>query len=192
MAKAIDKVGCIGNPFIRVNSGGYLDLLDPKPKQFTFRDIAKALSKICRYGSQCDRFYSVAEHSLHCSNVAKDDCLGREVQAACLMHDAAEAFIGDIIKPLKNLLPQYLEIEAKLEAIIESKYSVDFSNASVKQIDLELLFHERRSLFSEDAEVWLGQDKARRLSFPINCYTPDSVEPLFLARAKALGINTEF
>lgn len=192
MAKAIDRVGCVATPSIRVNSGSYLDLLDPQPSQFTFRDIAKALSKICRYGAQVDRFYSVCEHCLHCSTVAQSDCLGREVQAACLLHDAAEAFLGDVVKPLKNLLPQYMELEERMEAMIAEKYGVSFDHPAIKKIDHEMLFAERRSLFSEDNEVWSGQDKTRRLTININCYTPDSVEPLFYARAKALGINTEF
>lgn len=98
--------GCVKNT-IRVRSGLYFDLLDPQPDQFTLSDIAGALSKICRFGGQIDYFYSVAEHSVHCFDQADRDGASPAVCRLALFHDAAEAFIGDVVKPLKVMLPEY-------------------------------------------------------------------------------------
>ena len=98
--------GCVRNT-IRLRSGIYFDLADPKPEQIEITDIAGALSKICRFGGHCYRFYSVAEHCYHCSMVAEASPL------ALLLHDAAEAFTGDIVKPLKIMLPEFAAIERR-------------------------------------------------------------------------------
>src|SRR5581483_7354063 len=109
--------GCINNT-IRLRSGRYLDLADPRPDQFAFADIAGGLSKICRFGGQINHFYSVAEHCWHCCKLAGADGQCLETQVAVLMHDAAEAFCGDVVKPLKIMLPEYAEIERRVEAAI--------------------------------------------------------------------------
>lgn len=98
--------GCVGNT-IRLRSGLYLNLADPRPEQFTFGDIAGALSKICRFGGQIERLYSVAEHCVHCCDLARREGQNLDTQAAALMHDAAEAFCGDVVKPLKIMLPRF-------------------------------------------------------------------------------------
>ena len=102
--------GCVNNT-MRLRSGCYFDLADPKPEHFRFADIAGALAKTCRFGGQIEHFYSVAEHSVHCAAQGESDGLPLGTQAALLMHDAAEAFTGDIIKPLKIMLPRYSTIE---------------------------------------------------------------------------------
>ena len=124
MGTPADPFGCVKNT-IRVRSGRYFDLLDPQPDQFTLADIAGALSKMCRFGGQIGRFYSVAEHSVLCAQQAAADGASIEVQAACLMHDAAEAFIGDVVKPLKVMLPQYHEVERRVELCIVRKYRLE-------------------------------------------------------------------
>ena len=172
--------GCVRNT-IRLRSGIYFDLADPKPEQMEIVDIAGALSKICRFGGHCYRFYSVAEHCYHCSMVAEASPL------ALLLHDAAEAFTGDIVKPLKIMLPEFEAIEQRIEDIIAAKYVVDFSHPEVKEIDQAMLIAERRRLFTRDSVLWTGEDKVRKLDPPLQMWRPEEAEAMFIRRANELG-----
>jgi 5'-nucleotidase len=185
----IEHFGCVGNT-IRLRSGLYLDLADPQPDQFEFSDIAGALSKICRFGGQCERFYSVAEHSWHAAKVAESDSLPLDTQAAVLMHDAAEAFIGDVVKPLKVMLSDYLAIEQRMEAAIAEKFTLDFEREkySIREIDHAMLIAERQVLFSPDCNSWVGQSEARKIKLHVQCWEPSMAELRFASRAIVAGV----
>ena len=190
MAVSPKAFGCVNNT-IRLRSGRYLDLADPKPDQFTFMDIAGALSKICRFGGQINLFYSVAEHCVHCTNQGCRDGLPLDTQAALLMHDAAEAFIGDMVKPLKIMLPGYDEVEKKMEAAIAEKFLIDFDRESysVHKIDQEMLIAERVALFSRDDVVWTGERDVRKVSIRFECWEPNQSEIQFCKMARQIGLN---
>lgn len=99
----------IKGPTILLLSGEYFDLAEPEACAFQVSDIAHALGNICRFTGHTQRFYSVAEHSVICSHmVPPEDAM------AALMHDAAEAFIGDVSSPLKSLLPDYKAVEQRV------------------------------------------------------------------------------
>ena len=175
--------GCVGTT-IRLSSGVYLDLLDPQPSDIRIGDVACALSKICRFGGQIDNFYSVAEHSVAAAEVARLRGLDREVQFAALLHDAAEAFIGDIVKPLKVILdPIYGPIELRIEKAIEAAFNVDLLATSGfwKRIDRELLIAERRALFSPDKVSWAGEEQVVKLDYEPQCLSPNEAAKLFLS-----------
>lgn len=174
--------GCVKNT-IRVQSGTYLDLLDPKPEQFTIGDIAGALSRICRFGGQVPVFYSVAEHLLHCAGIAYADGLRPSVRMAVLMHDAAEAFCGDVVKPLKVMLRDYAAIESRVEDAIALKFEIDFvaHKDAVREIDRAMLIAERRALFSADTVEWTGENDVRIVHVDFPCWTPKEAESRFLA-----------
>lgn len=182
--------GCIGNT-IRLRSGLYLNLAEPKPDQFTFRDIAGGLSKICRFGGQTEKFYSVAEHSWHCAQVAKDDGLSLGTQVAALMHDAAEAFLGDVVKPLKIMLPDYKRLESLMETVIAEKFLIDFDRErqSIAEIDHAILIAERNSLFVKDSVLWTGEEFARKLEIRPNLWNSVLAEQMFVQKARIIGID---
>ncbi|MDR0951837.1 MAG: DUF429 domain-containing protein [Oscillospiraceae bacterium] len=87
-------------------------------------DIAHALSLMCRAGGHFKRFYSVAQHSINCYREARARGLTARVQLAALLHDASEAYIADITRPVKALLPEYLRIEGALEQKILEKFDI--------------------------------------------------------------------
>src|SRR5579872_2947230 len=86
-------------PWIQTASGLEFPLFEPRLDAINIEDIAHGLSMICRFTGQCARFYSVAEHSVHVSHLVP-----REDAAWGLLHDAAEAYLGDVASPLKKHL----------------------------------------------------------------------------------------
>jgi uncharacterized protein len=136
-------------PTIFLRTGATFDFLDPSNSKFTIQDIAHGLSNICRYAGQCREFYSVAEHSVFVSETAK----GFEYQA--LMHDAAEAFMGDMPGPLKQLLPEYRRLETAIEQVVFARFGVATPfPRDVKLADLRVLAAEQNQLFSPGADAW--------------------------------------
>lgn len=114
---------------IELYSGNYLDLAEPDPEDVTLRDIARGLSNTCRFGGQCSEFYSVAEHAVL---VADRLCVmgyGHEVQFAGLHHDDTEAFMGDVVRPLKQLVGGYPEMEARLANRLNGEIPAPWNDA---------------------------------------------------------------
>ena len=89
-------------------TGKVIDPLNVNPDDICIEDIAHGLSLLCRYNGQCDIFYSVAEH---CITMATYPGFRKWNPLVMLLHDAAEAYIGDIIRPIKLLLPEFKRIE---------------------------------------------------------------------------------
>ena len=120
--------------------------LAPDIEQIHIEDIAHALSLMCRANGHFVRFYSVAQHSINCANEAKARGLSERVQLACLLHDASEAYLSDITKPVKKHLSDYREIENRLQAVIYTKFLglplSDEESSHVHQIDHDILVCE--------------------------------------------------
>lgn len=87
-------------PWMRLQGGRRFYPLDPRAEDVHMEDIAHALSLICRFGGHCPRHYSVAEHSILVSLLVERT--NPELALAGLLHDAAEAYIGDMVRPLKR------------------------------------------------------------------------------------------
>lgn len=105
--------------FIQLRSGAFLDLENPAPRLITLADIAYATARICRYTGHTSRHTSVAEHSVHVSLICPP-----EVAYEALLHDAAEAYVGDVSGPLKRLLPDFVVVEQRMRAAIAERFGL--------------------------------------------------------------------
>lgn len=124
--------------------------LDPRPDEVDIMDIAVGLSKQCRFNGHIDRFYSVAEHSVIASTLSTDPRIAKWL----LMHDAPEAYIGDMVRPLKAVIPQFQEIEDRIMSVIAEKFGLDGKMpAEVKAIDNIMCSTEKRDLIP-GSETW--------------------------------------
>lgn len=131
----------MGNPFIYTFTGKRFDFVDPRPEMFCIEDIAHALSNICRYTGH-GRFYSVAEHSILVSEYLQTKGYHWEMCRYGHMHDAVEAYVGDMSKPLKNLLPEYSAIEHRIESRLQKRFKLGPMRPEIKHADLVLLATE--------------------------------------------------
>jgi uncharacterized protein len=120
-----------------------INLKNPTEDSLKIEDIASGLSLICRFGGQIPRFYSVAQHSLLVSALAP-----KELKREALLHDASEAFLGDVIKPLKALIGKaYSEIEDRFQTVIFNRFGADINKLKdVKEFDLKAYWLEDRAL----------------------------------------------
>ena len=103
-------------------TGQQFDPMQMQEENICIEDIAHALSLMCRGGGHIRTFYSVAQHSLNCTKEAKAQGYSKRVQLACLLHDASEAYIADIIRPVKAHLSNYLKIEDQIMACIWKQF----------------------------------------------------------------------
>lgn len=126
--------------------------LDPRIEDINIEDIAHALAHTCRWGGHARQFYSVAQHSVVCSHYAK-----AEHKFIALMHDAAEAYTGDVKRPLKYAMPNLMEIEHRIWLLICEKFNLDtIVPHEVKEIDDRALLSERNGLIdlSRNSAEW--------------------------------------
>jgi uncharacterized protein len=124
--------------FMQTASGRKFWPLDPRADEVHIEDIAHALSMQCRYGGHCVRFYSVAEH---CVLMAR--AVAPEHALWALMHDAAEAYVADVPRPLKRHLVGYKDAEAKVMAAICERFGLPPEMpAEVKDADERILADE--------------------------------------------------
>lgn len=89
------------------------------PEDFVLEDIAHALSNLCHWGGHCRAFFSVAQHSVLVSQL----CPSTLAQWG-LLHDAAEAYLGDMIRPIKVQMPEYRRLERRFMDRIAQRFNL--------------------------------------------------------------------
>ena len=129
------------------------DPLHPDVKLIDIEDIAHSLSMLCRANGHFRTFYSVGQHSINCMREAKARGYDPRLQMACLLHDASEAYLSDVTRPVKAELPQYKRIEEPLQNTIWNKWLIrplsEHENKLVFEVDDHILAHEFINLFGE-------------------------------------------
>lgn len=155
--------------------------LNPRVEDICIEDIAHALSQLCRYTGHTRGFYSVAQHSV----LAAEHC--PEAARWALMHDAAEAYLADVARPVKRFLGGYQEAEERLERVIAERIGLEWPMpACVKDIDLRLLATERRDLMARPPIPWVSTRDVEPLPAPIVPWPADVAEKLFMLRFREL------
>mgnify|MGYP000817731062 FL=1 len=113
---------------MNVFSGHRIDPLHIKEDDIHLEDIAHALSLICRGNGHIKYFYSVAQHSLNCAKEAQRRGYSKDVVLSCLFHDASEAYMSDLITPIKKQMKEYQMIEDHLLETIFYAFHIKLNN----------------------------------------------------------------
>ena len=169
--------------WIQTYTGRMFWPLEPLADEVSIDDIAHALSQMCRFTGHCAQFYSVAEHSVRVSFIVPiEDAMW------ALLHDASEAYLHDLPRPLKRA-PVFGELykqhEARLMAVICEHFGLPAAEPpSVKEADTVLLITERRDLMAREPEPW--KDQAEPLREVIHPWHPAVAKKKFINRFKQL------
>lgn len=137
-------------------SGRAVDFLVPEPASIEITDIAYSLARLARFNGHAKGLYSVAQHSVHVA----EHC-ARPWQLAALLHDAPEAYIGDLTSPMKEASPELAQafdrIEQRIASVIAGRFGLqldDFTHPSIKEADLRMLATEKRDVMSRSVRAW--------------------------------------
>jgi hypothetical protein len=181
--------------WLRTVSGGRFDPLNPKVDEVKIGDIAHALSHLCRFAGHTRRFYSVGEHSWRVSAALAQDGYDEIDQMRGLLHDATEAYMIDVPRPLKidPMMAGYRSAEAHLEVIIAMKFGFapGFMTPPVQKYDRILLATEARDLMGNPTD-WgpiIDEVTPRANSLVGGSGDPDFWRQAFLERFEQLQAN---
>ena len=178
----------------RTASGRLLDLSRPDPDALDLEDIAHNLARLCRFNGAVDEFYSVATHSVYVARRLFEEYGHRSrIAAAGLLHDATEAYLGDVTSGLKRILPEYRELERAWAHAVERRFSVAFvGSAIIKEADRRARLSEAVDMFGGGypRELLVGGENAALQPYPVKCRveSPDESEFAFLGMARELGL----
>lgn len=167
----------------QIYSGKKFWPLDPKPEEVDLKDIAHSLALQCRFNGHTNSFFSIAQHSVLVSKIVSP-----EQALAGLFHDAAEAYTGDIVSPLKRFLPpEFKEIEMAIEKVIFEHFGIkNVNHIEIKRADKIALFTERRDVMSKSPAIWNDEGLFEPYPEKIIPLGPEEAEKEFLERYEEL------
>lgn len=171
-------------PWMMCQSGYRFWPYDPRPEDINLGDIAHALGMLCRYCGHVRKHYSVGQHSVLVSRVVHP-----QAALAGLLHDAAEAYLGDIISPVKRQLAEFKAIEDRVMDAVCERFSLNPSNKAlwteVKRGDNMLLATEFRDVARQGVKVEDFAEPAMRDTIK-SFWSPERAKALFLQRYEEL------
>lgn len=158
---------------------------NPREEDISIMDIAHALANTCRYGGQCRFYYSVAVHSL----MVAEQVTSESHKLAALMHDAAEAYVGDMPKPFKPFMIGFSEAEDLIMQVIANKFGFQYPlDSSIHAVDHKMLHTEAKLLLP--GSPWLDSSQAYNNIQKLPKVNPEEAEEAFLqAFAKLYSIT---
>lgn len=167
-------------------SGKFFDILKPEEYDYDIEEIATALSNLCRYTGHVNTFYSVAEHSVLVSRIVPE-----RLALAGLLHDASEAYLGDVSSPLKKLLPEYKAIEERVQRAIATSFKLgdDLSHPAVHEADKRMYWQERQSVANNGVRdnLWHQDLRATRKEQATGM-SPHMARRMFIKRYRELTV----
>jgi hypothetical protein len=173
---------------IHTFSGVSFDVANPRAADVRIEDIAHALALQCRFNGHTRHFYSVAQHSVLVSYEVPDS-----VALDALLHDAAEAYVGDIVRPVRRAIPEFDAMEARVHRTIAERFGVRPTMPSeVREADDRVLAREK-----EDLLPGLRNERPDPYRSPVDNVSrivpvlPEEAERLFLARFAELSRRRE-
>ncbi len=171
-------IGKQTDSWIQTYTGVSFPILEPTPDLVNIEDIAHALSNLCRFTGHTSKFYSVAQHSIIVSYHVNP-----EFALSALLHDATEAYVGDIARPLKycGLIDKYQDIEYRIWLAVAQKFKLSLDiDKSIKEADNRALVTEKRDLMEQTSKPWTIT--AEPLPFKIVALPPETAKIQFIAR----------
>lgn len=192
-------------PYLLTRSGTRIDLLAPRPEDVSLYDVAHALARICRYtGHVIPSHYSVARHSINVARALRGDGHARGIQAQGLMHDAHEAYTGDVASPIKRALAflydptgpagggidPWRAFERRHADAVRVRFGLPLTLAKpVQEADISALLTEARDLMPEDVGPDAGGwPPGRPWELRVRGYCAEIDALDFLAEAEIVGI----
>lgn len=158
--------------YINTRSGIKFNLFDPKPEQIHIEDISHGLAYKGHFAGQTPYFFSIAQHCL-LTYFLLPKSVPKELKLAALLHDASEAYIGDMIKPLKIHVPEFQKIENKIQSVIFKAFNLDL------KLMKDIKHYDTRA---QEIEFDFFYNKIGN----INCLGPESVNAEFLKKVESL------
>jgi len=169
--------------WVNTYTGKHFHYLDPQPEEIDIIDIAHSLSLTCRYGGHCKQFYSVGDHSIRVAEIVPD---GLKLRA--LLHDAAEAYLTDLPRPIKYDIPEFRIRENIIQRTIEAKFGIKTSRSPlipdpdkkiIKWADNILLATEARDMMHDMVDWSALPDPLPEMILPM---CSSAVENVFMMR----------
>lgn len=167
--------------WIQLYSGRKFYPMDPKVEDIDIEDIAHSLSNMCRFTGHCRSFYSVAQHSVLVSHLVGPHGLYG------LLHDASEAYMVDMPRPIKRLkeMQPFRDMEQKVMQVICKRFGLPEQEPFVvKEADTKMLATEARDLMGPLHPDW--NQPVAPLPFKIEALPPKEAKELFLTRYREL------
>jgi hypothetical protein len=180
--------GTIEDAWIETFSGVKINVFNPNPDHILIEDIAHALAMCTRFNGHLRYYYSVAEHCIHASLM----CSEKNAMAA-LLHDASEAYLTDVPRPINQFLPAIKQIDDNLTTVILNKFGIYEIPDEVKRIDRGLCLREAEYSGMDVASWGEGHEQYGQL---VNCFEPNHWDHIdakrhFMSRYESLRRRNE-
>ena len=173
------------NSKIQTFSGLWFDPRYAEPKDILIEDIAHSLSLLCRFMGHCRCFYSVAQHSVIVSEILEAKGYSKEIILGGLLHDAHEAYLSDMVSPVKKIFPEYQIISETIQNLIDNKFGhpllTDEDYKAIKEADMSCFNAEVRDLLLHQ-EGWQWLKEVSPYEKTIIPLYPEKAEKKFLER----------
>lgn len=167
--------------WIELHSGGRFPFKSFTKGDIHIQDLAHALAHVCRYNGHVQKFYSVAEHSVVMMLWAErnlKDITPVELMTI-LLHDASEAYIGDMTRPLKQMFPEFKALEERIHMAVAERFGTMYPHPEwLKDLNLRILVDERKQAMGKTENDW-GMTSLEGLNVYLSFWSPAEARDQF-------------